>query len=112
MKSNTYPEGLKISKKFRIFVQASTLALSSLVVSFGLTSCVEFASMLVEDAMNEGINSTNISRTKNNSGISDKARKKQEEQLKKEGKCLTCKGMGKTPDGKNICPTCNGTGKN
>ncbi len=102
-----------ISEKSRHFLQASVLALSSLVVSFGFTSCAEFVSMLVEDAMTDGINSTNPSgKSKNRSGISDKARKKQEEQLKKEGKCLTCKGMGKTPDGKNICPTCNGTGKN
>ena len=36
---------------------------------------------------------------------------KQEDTLKKEGKCPVCKGMGKTPDGLYVCETCKGTGK-
>ena len=35
---------------------------------------------------------------------------KEQERLKKEGKCTSCHGYGKTPDGRYICPTCNGTG--
>ena len=33
------------------------------------------------------------------------------ERLKKEGKCPICRGLGKTPDGRYDCTTCNGTGK-
>lgn len=36
---------------------------------------------------------------------------KEQEQLKKEGKCPVCRGMGKTIDGKYDCSACNGTGK-
>lgn len=46
------------------------------------------------------------------SAKSKKTLQKEEAQLKKEGKCLKCKGMGRTPDGKSICTECNGTGKN
>ena len=33
------------------------------------------------------------------------------EKLKQEGKCPSCKGFGKTPDGRYTCTVCNGTGK-
>ena len=36
---------------------------------------------------------------------------KKREQLKKEGKCPICSGMGKTPDGLYTCETCKGTGR-
>ena len=82
------------------------LSLAALLI---LTSCAEVASIIVEDEMQRGLQKgqTNQRRTK----ADDKKLTKQEEQLKKEGKCPVCKGMGKTPDGLYICETCKGTGK-
>ena len=82
------------------------LSLTALLI---LTSCAEVASIIVEDEMQRGLQKgqTNQRRTK----ADDKKLTKQEEQLKKEGKCPVCKGMGKSPDGLYICETCKGTGK-
>ena len=83
--------------------------LLSLIALMLLTSCAEVASMIVEDELQRGLKGgqTNLRRTK----ADDKKLAKQEEQLKKEGKCPACKGMGRTPDGQYICETCKGTGK-
>jgi len=74
-----------------------------------LTSCAEVASTLVEDQLQHGLKSgqTNHQRTKTD----DKKLAKQQEQLKKDGKCPKCGGMGRTPDGQYICEACKGTGK-
>ena len=42
---------------------------------------------------------------------SDKERAKEAEKLKQQGKCPSCHGNGKSPDGRYTCPVCNGTGK-
>jgi RecJ-like exonuclease len=42
---------------------------------------------------------------------SAKQQAKEAERLKQEGKCPSCRGMGKTPDGRYTCTACNGTGK-
>lgn len=42
---------------------------------------------------------------------SSKERAKEAEKLKQQGKCPSCHGNGKSPDGQYICPVCNGTGK-
>lgn len=42
---------------------------------------------------------------------SDKERSLQSEQLKKQGKCPACNGVGKTPDGRYTCTVCKGSGK-
>jgi len=83
--------------------------LLSLVALIILTSCAEITSILVEDHLQHGLESgqTNHQRTK----ADDKKLAKQQEQLKKEGKCPKCSGMGRTPDGQYICETCKGTGK-
>lgn len=79
------------------------------IVLLMLASCAEIASVIVEDEMQRGLQKgqTNQKRTK----ADDKKLTKQEEALKKEGKCPVCKGMGKTPDGLYVCETCKGTGK-
>ena len=86
-----------------------TKRLLPLVALLILTSCAEVASIIVEDEMQRGLQNgqTNQRRTK----ADDKKLAKQEETLKKEGKCPVCKGMGKTPDGLYVCETCKGTGK-
>jgi DnaJ-class molecular chaperone len=83
--------------------------LLSLTTLLMLTSCADIASIIVEDEMQRGLKNgqTNQRRTK----ADDKKLTKQEEALKKEGKCPVCKGMGKTPDGLYVCETCKGTGK-
>ena len=40
-----------------------------------------------------------------------KQQAKEAELLKREGKCPSCRGVGKTPDGRYTCTACNGTGK-
>ncbi len=42
---------------------------------------------------------------------SSKERAKEAEKLKQQGKCPSCHGNGKSPDGRYICSVCNGTGK-
>ncbi|MBR3088810.1 MAG: hypothetical protein IKH02_07295 [Prevotella sp.] len=73
-----------------------------------LTSCSTLASIMVEDTVAAGLSSA-----KPSSGAppSQKAQDKEAERLKKEGKCPICRGLGKTPDGRYDCTTCNGTGK-
>lgn len=79
-----------------------------ILTSVALTSCSTLASMMVEDTMMAG-----LSNAKPSSGAppSQKTQDKEAERLKKEGKCPICRGMGKTPDGRYDCTTCNGTGK-
>ena len=81
----------------------------SLIALLMLASCADIASVIVEDELQRGLKNgqANQKRTK----ADDKKLTKQEEALKKEGKCPVCKGMGKTPDGQYVCETCKGTGK-
>ena len=80
-----------------------------LMVLMMMTSCAEVASTIVEGGLRDSLESgqKNHPRT----AADDKAENKKREQLKKEGKCPTCRGMGKTPDGKYECTVCKGTGK-
>lgn len=69
--------------------------------------------MLWNDMANAALNAKPSSTTSKGAPLSRKERKEQEkekERLQKEGKCLSCHGYGKTPDGKYTCPVCNGTG--
>ena len=81
-----------------------------------LSSCSTVTEMagdlLWNDMANAALNAKPGS-TGRGSTLSRKERKEQEkekERLQKEGKCLSCHGYGKTPDGKYTCPACNGTG--
>ena len=71
-----------------------------------LTSCAELFSSIVEDDMTVALNNA-----KPKSSKSKKAKEKEEKQLRQEGKCPVCHGMGKTPDGLYTCSKCNGIGK-
>ena len=61
-----------------------------------------------------GVNEENhvdlIGKPKTKHRSNEKQLAKKREQLKKEGKCPVCRGMGRTPDGQYICETCKGTG--
>lgn len=94
-------------KAIRSFSFSALLILGGMV-SFTMTSCAEVTSMLIEDSLQQGFqNNKNMK----NSHPSAKAKEKEAERLKNEGKCPDCHGVGKTPDGRYTCITCNGTGK-
>ena len=94
---------------------ACILLIVSWVGCLTLSSCStvsEMASDLLLSDMASGALNAKSSSNKGTS-LSRKERKEQEkeqERLKKEGKCTSCHGYGKTPDGRYICPACNGTG--
>jgi len=73
-----------------------------------LSSCAEVASTLIEGDLQHGLQNSQTNHHRRSTD--DKALTKKKEQLKNEGKCPTCMGMGKTPEG-IACLTCNGTGK-
>ena len=75
-----------------------------------LSSCTiqEIFSDAVESSAYSGLQKAQKSK---GSHPSDKQQAKEAEKLKQEGKCPTCRGFGKTPDGLYTCTVCNGTGK-
>ena len=85
---------------------------SCLVAVFFLTtSCNtvlgDFAQSMLEYDLQQGLD--NMEKNGMKSGKSKKDTKELQK-LEKEGKCLICRGIGKTIDGKYTCPKCNGTG--
>ena len=85
------------------------MAFSVLTVGI-LSSCSvqEIASDIVEFEAYHGLQ--NAQKPKG-SHLSAKQWAKEAERLKQEGKCLSCRVMGKSPDGRYTCAVCNGTGK-
>ena len=82
-----------------------------LVLSLGfLSSCTiqEIMSDAIESRAYGGLQNAQKSK---GSHPSAKQQAKEAEKLKQEGKCPSCKGFGKTPDGRYTCTVCNGTGQ-
>lgn len=75
-----------------------------------LSSCTiqEIFSDVVESSTYHGLQNAQKSK---GSHPSAKQQAKEAEKLKQEGKCPSCRGFGKTPDGRYTCTVCNGTGK-
>ncbi len=82
------------------------------LLALSLTSCQTLAEELVvpmaEYDMQKGVNNARPSSTQRKE---TKKERKEHERLEREGKCLVCKGIGKSADGKYVCTVCNGTGK-
>ena len=85
------------------------MALAVLTMFF-ISSCTiqEIMSDVVQSNARYGLQNAQKSK-----GVhpTEKQQAKEAERLKKEGKCPSCKGFGKTQDGRYACTTCNGTGK-
>lgn len=111
-----HPDIIKMKmKKYSYF--SCILLVVSWMGCLTLSSCSTMAEMagdmLWNDMANAALNAKPSSTTSKGAPLSRKERKEQEkekERLQKEGKCLSCHGYGKTPDGKYTCPVCNGTG--
>ena len=78
------------------------------VVFMSSCSIQEMFSDTVEFEANKGLQKAQRSKA---SHPSTKQQAKEAERLKQEGKCPTCRGVGKTPDGQYTCTVCNGTGQ-
>ena len=92
-------------KRFRHFFFVILVSLCGVA---GLSSCWSLVNDLLEyDA------STDLQHAQKRNGahMSAKAEAKEAEKWKQQGKCPTCRGVGKTPDGRYACTVCNGTGK-
>jgi DnaJ-class molecular chaperone len=85
------------------------MACTVLTVGF-LSSCSiqEIFSDTVELETYKGLQKAQKSK---GSHPSEKQQAKETELLKQEGKCPSCRGAGKTPDGRYTCTVCNGTGQ-
>jgi hypothetical protein len=90
-------------KQHRNIVLAISLMIS-IMSSIMFTSCADVISALVESDIQENVAKAQPPKSKSTNV-------KEIERLKKEGKCPSCRGMGKTPDGRYTCAECNGTGK-
>ena len=85
------------------------MACTVLTVGF-LSSCSiqEIFSDTVELETYKGLQKAQKSK---GSHPSEKQQAKEAERLKQEGKCPSCRGAGKTPDGRYTYTVCNGTGQ-
>lgn len=69
----------------------------------------QLVSSIMENTVVDGIKSI-ANKTPPAENSTNKKKRIELEKLINEGKCPQCKGMGKSADGKIICPACNGTG--
>ena len=88
----------------RLSIKVLIVLLTVVVFESCATIAQETANFFLED------NTSNVNLVGKPNNNNDKQLAKKQEQLKKEGKCPTCRGMGRTPDGQYICETCKGTG--
>ena len=91
--------------------RSSIRSLTALLIAVLFASCSTIAQETANFLLEDNTSTIGAGKKKNTTGITEKQRTKQQAQLKKEGKCPTCRGMGKTPDGMYVCTVCNGTGK-
>jgi len=93
--------------KLKVLIMGAGLALFPTVF---LSSCGAF----VGEVLAPTVTDTQIGLGgKKTSGVTTNSKQvaKEQEKLKKEGKCPVCRGVGKSPDGQYECTSCKGTGK-
>jgi len=78
--------------------------------SWTLVSCGTVAQELLSPLAEYDVNKS-VNMGKPGNKVNTKQQDKERERLIQAGKCPTCSGMGKTPDGSYTCMDCNGTGK-
>ena len=90
--------------------QVISFVLTAVLTMGFLSSCSiqEILSDTMEFEANKGLQKAQKSK---GSHPSAKQQAKETERLKQEGKCPSCRGFGKTPDGRYICTVCKGTGR-
>ena len=93
-------------KKAFLHLSLTALLVFSGVTGLMLTSCAEVLSTILESDMQAGLDNAKMK----SSATNQKKQAKEAERLKNDGKCPTCHGLGKTPDGRYTCSTCSGTG--
>ncbi len=88
----------------------TTIKLMTPFLTIFLSSCGSFVGEVLAPTVTDtqiGLNGKGTSSVITNS----KQTVKEQEKLKKEGKCPACRGVGKSPDGQYECTSCKGTGK-
>ena len=88
----------------------TTMKLMALFLIIFLSSCSSFVGEVLAPTVTDtqiGLSGKGTSSVITNS----KQTVKEQEKLKTEGKCPTCRGVGKSPDGQYECTSCKGTGK-
>ena len=97
--------------KFLISLMKRSLVVCLVSVFLLTTSCNtvvgDIANSLLESDLQQGLDYMEKNSMKPRQSKKDT---KELQKLEKEGKCLICRGIGKTIDGKYTCPKCNGTG--
>lgn len=97
--------------KFLISLMKRSLVVCLVSVFLLTTSCNtvvgDIANSLLESDLQQGLDYMEKSSMKPRQSKKDT---KELQKLEREGKCLICRGLGKTIDGKYTCPKCNGTG--
>ena len=79
-----------------------------------LAVCLSSCGSFVGEVLAPTVTDTQIGLSgKGTSGVATNSKQtaKEQEKLKKEGKCPVCRGAGKSPDGQFECTSCKGTGK-
>lgn len=104
MKSINFAQIFHQSMKRKVFLEGVAVLLM-------MTSCNtvvgDLAASMLEDDLQQGLDNLQKSGMKPRTS---KKKTKELNQLEKEGKCMTCRGIGRSIDGKYVCPKCNGTG--
>lgn len=85
-------------------------------LALAVLTMIVMSSCTIQEIMSDAIESraySGLQKAQKSKGShpSEKQQAKEAERLKQEGKCPSCRGAGKTPDGRYTCTVCNGTGQ-
>ena len=94
-----------------VFWNKTAPAIVGAVITVSVLSSCSFQEIFSDTVETEISRSWQNAQKPKGSHPNAKQQAKEAEQLKQEGKCPTCRGVGKTPDGRYTCTVCNGTGQ-